>query len=193
MSFIDPKTKEVNCKIVYYGPAFSGKSANIRSLYQKMGKGKKIKILSVPQSQDKTIFFDFIPLSVGMVKDYKIRFHLYTVPGQPLYETSRRIILKGVDGIVFVADSQVARIEENLESLKSLENNMVQLGADLADFPMIFQYNKRDLTGIAPVSSLDPLLNTNRLPVFESIATEGTGVLETMQAIAKLVLKELKD
>ena len=193
MSFIDPKTKEVNCKIVYYCPAFSGKSANIKSLYRKMSKGKKIKILSIPQSQDKTLFFDFIPLSVGMVNDYKIRFHLYTVPGQPLYDTSRRIILKGVDGIVFVADSQVAKIEDDLESLENLKTNMIDLGASLDDFPLVIQYNKRDLKGIAPLSELNTLLNKTNVPTFESVASEDKGTFETMQSIAKLVLKELKD
>jgi mutual gliding-motility protein MglA len=193
MSFIDPKTKEVNCKIVYYGPAFSGKSANIKSVYQKMSKGRKGQVLSVPQSQDKTIFFDFIPLSIGTVNDFKIRFHLYTVPGQPLYETSRRIILKGVDGIVFVADSQVAKIEDNLASLKSLETNLIDLGSSLNGFPLVMQYNKRDVKGVAPVSELNSLLNEGKVPSFEAVADKGKGVMETMQTIAKLVLKDLRD
>ncbi|MBI1909938.1 MAG: gliding-motility protein MglA [Deltaproteobacteria bacterium] len=191
MSFINPKEKEINCKIVYYGPAFSGKSTTLRKVFEKVSKNKNGRIVSLTEEQDRTIYFDFLPLSLGKVKDYQVRLHLYSVPGQILYANSRKIILKGVDGVIFVVDSQVEKMEANIESFRNLKDSLREQEAGSIP-PLVFQYNKRDLSNAAPVAQLREILNSSKLPDFESVATQGEGVMEAMQMVAKQVLKELQ-
>lgn len=188
MSFINEQTKEVNYKIVYFGPARSGKSTSLRQIYASVRDGKGSDPISLTTEHDRTLYFDFIPLSLGMVKGYKVRLHLYTVPGEVAYEANRKIIAKGVDGVVFVADSQLAKVEHNLESLEDLKRILKIEGTLLEDVPHIFQYNKRDLKTAVPVTELQPVLNIFDAPHFETIATTGSGVMNSLRSIAAKVL-----
>jgi signal recognition particle receptor subunit beta len=192
MSFVNYVTKEVNCKIVYYGPGLGGKTTNIQYVYQKTSGDNKGNIISLNTENERTLFFDFLPLDLGEIRGFKTRFHLYTVPGQVFYEASRKLILRGVDGIVFVADSQVERMESNIESLKSLEKNLLDQGYDLEKVPLVFQWNKRDLPNITSIKDLRDALNKRKLPEFEAVAVKGTGVFDTLKMISKLVLMNLK-
>ena len=192
MSFINYPAREINCKIVYYGPGLCGKTTNLQFIYKKTNPDSKGKMISLATETERTLFFDFLPLSLGEIRGFKTRFHLYTVPGQVFYDASRKLILKGVDGIVFVADSQLERMEANLESFDNLKTNLIEQGYSLGNIPYVVQYNKRDLPNAAPVDEMRKLLNSNGVPDFESVATEGTGVFETLKAVAKLVLIELK-
>lgn len=192
MSFVNTRDKEINCKIAYFGPAFSGKTTSLRHIYSKTSPGHRGKITTLSGADDKTLFFDFLPLTLGKVKDYSVRLHVYTVPGQVIYDSSRTIILKGVDGIVFVADSQVEKLEDNLESWKNLEKSLKNAGLDFKTIPITLQYNKRDLSNRMPVDEFHNLLNTRECPEFETIATQGKNVMECFQTIAKQVLQELK-
>ena len=192
MSFVNYVTKEVNCKIVYYGPGLGGKTTNIQYVYQKTSGDSKGNIISLNTENERTLIFDFLPLDLGEIRGFKTRFHLYTVPGQVFYEASRKLILRGVDGIVFVADSQVERMESNIESLKSLEKNLLDQGYDLEKVPLVFQWNKRDLPNITSVKDLSEALNKRKLPEFEAVAVKGTGVFDTLKMISKLVLMNLK-
>lgn len=192
MSFVNYVTKEVNCKIVYYGPGLGGKTTNIQYVYQKTSGDNKGNIISLNTENERTLFFDFLPLDLGEIRGFKTRFHLYTVPGQVFYEASRKLILRGVDGIVFVADSQVERMESNIESLKSLEKNLLDQGYDLEKVPLVFQWNKRDLPNITSVKDLREALNKRKLPEFEAVAVKGSGVFDTLKMISKLVLMNLK-
>jgi len=192
MSFINYPAREINCKIVYYGPGLCGKTTNLQYIYKKTNPDAKGKMISLATETERTLFFDFLPLSLGEIRGFKTRFHLYTVPGQVFYDASRKLILKGVDGIVFVADSQVERMEANVESIENLKANLVEQGYSLDSIPYVMQYNKRDLPNAAPVDEMRKLLNPNGVPEFESIATEGPGVFETLKSVAKLVLVELK-
>ena len=192
MSFVNYVTKEVNCKIVYYGPGLGGKTTNIQYVYQKTSGDNKGNIISLNTENERTLFFDFLPLDLGEIRGFKTRFHLYTVPGQVFYEASRKLILRGVDGVVFVADSQVERMEANIESLKSLEKNLLEQGYDVEKVPLVFQWNKRDLPNITTVKDLRDALNKRNLPEFEASAVKGTGVFDTLKAISKLVLMNLK-
>lgn len=192
MSFIRPLEKEINCKIVYYGPSLSGKSTNLQSIFKSTGAGKQGKIVSLTDTQDQTLFFDFLPMTIQKIKGYTVRFHIYTVPGQVLYENSRKIILKGVDGVVFVVDSQVQRIEDNLLSWQGLQRNLREQGIHFEKLPLVLQYNKRDLKGIAPTDELQKIFNQRDAPSFESVATKGDGVMESLQSISKQVLQNLK-
>lgn len=192
MSFVNYNTKEINCKIVYYGPGLGGKTTNIQYVYQKTTGGAKGEMVSLNSENERTIFFDFLPLDLGEIRGFKTRFHLYTVPGQVFYEASRKLILRGVDGVVFVADSQVERMEANIESLKSLENNLAEQGYDIEKIPLVLQWNKRDLPNVSPVEDLDMTLNKFGRPSFEAIATKGDGVFETLKVMSKLVLMNLK-
>lgn len=191
MSFINPNAKEINCKIVYYGPPFSGKTTNLRQVFAKVSE-EGFKIVSLTAPTDRTLFFDFLPLSLGKVKGYNIRLHLYTVPGQPQLDASRKIILKGVDGVVFVADSQVEKLEGNLQSWKDLGLNLAENGADLKTIPLALQCNKRDLKNIAPLPEMIHLLDGREAPHFEAVAIKGQGVMESLLVVAKQVLKGLK-
>src|SRR6186997_500248 len=192
MSFINYSSREINCKIVYYGPGLCGKTTNLQYIYNKTNAETKGKLISLSTETDRTLFFDFLPLSLGEIRGFKTRFHLYTVPGQVFYDASRKLILKGVDGVVFVADSQVERMEANIESLENLRTNLAEQGYNLDKLPYIVQYNKRDLPSAAPIEELRELLNPTRVPEFEASATVGTGVFETLKAVAKSVLTELK-
>ena len=192
MSFINYASREINCKIVYYGPGLCGKTTNLQYIYKKTAPEAKGKMISLATETERTLFFDFLPLSLGEIRGFKTRFHLYTVPGQVFYDASRKLILKGVDGIVFVADSQIERMEANIESLENLKINLDEQGYEFSQIPVIIQYNKRDLPNAADVGELRRLLNPAGLPEFEAIAFKGNGVFESLKAIAKLVLTELK-
>lgn len=192
MSFINYHTHEINCKIVYYGPGLGGKTTNIQHIYQKTAGDVKGKMMSLNTENERTLFFDFLPLDLGEIRGFKTRFHLYTVPGQVFYEPSRRLILRGVDGIVFVADSQMERLEANKESLHSLEENLAQHGYDITSLPLVMQWNKRDLPNVIGVDALSEELNRWDAPHFNAIAMSGEGVFETLKMISKLVLMNLK-
>ena len=192
MSFINYSSREINCKIVYYGPGLCGKTTNLQYIYKRTNPGQKGKLISLATETERTLFFDFLPLALGDIKGFKIRFHLYTVPGQVFYAASRKLILKGVDGVVFVADSQMERMESNMESLDDLQINLAEQGYELEKLPFAIQYNKRDLPNIVPLEEMDNLLNHRNIPWFEAVAVTGKGVFETLKAVAKQVLFELK-
>ena len=192
MSFINYSSREINCKIVYYGPGLCGKTTNLQYIYNKTNPEAKGKMISLATETERTLFFDFLPLSLGEIRGFKTRFHLYTVPGQVFYDASRKLILKGVDGVVFVADSQIERMESNLESMENLRTNLAEQGYDLDKIPFVIQYNKRDIPNAADLEELRSALNVRGVPDFEGAATNGVGVFETLKAIAKLVLIELK-
>lgn len=192
MSFVNYHTKEINCKIVYYGPGLGGKTTNIQYIYQKTSSQNKGQMITLNTENERTLFFDFLPLDLGEIRGFKTRFHLYTVPGQVFYEASRKLILRGVDGLVFVADSQVERMEANLESFQGLEKNLLEQGYDLAKVPMVMQWNKRDLPNIVPVEDLQMQLNKRKNPTFEAIASQGHGVFETLKMVSKSVLLNIK-
>jgi len=192
MSFINYASREINCKIVYYGPGLCGKTTNLQFIYQKTAADAKGKMISLATETERTLFFDFLPLSLGEIRGFKTRFHLYTVPGQVFYDASRKLILKGVDGVVFVADSQEERIDANIESLENLRINLKEQGYDLDKLPYIVQYNKRDLPDVMSVEELSRELNPTNVPEYEACATTGEGVFETLKAVAKLILIDLK-
>ena len=192
MSFINYSSREINCKIVYYGPGLCGKTTNLQYVYTKTNPDLKGKMISLATETERTLFFDFLPLALGQIRGFKTRFHLYTVPGQVFYDASRKLILKGVDGVVFVADSQVERMEANIESLENLRINLKEQGYDLDKTPYVVQYNKRDLPNAAPLDEMRRLLNHTTVPEFEACATTGEGVFETLKAVAKGVLSDLK-
>jgi signal recognition particle receptor subunit beta len=192
VSFINYSSREINCKIVYYGPGLCGKTTNLQYIYRRTNPDQKGKLISLATETERTLFFDFLPLALGDIKGFKIRFHLYTVPGQVFYAASRKLILKGVDGVIFVADSQIERMESNMESLDDLQINLAEQGYELGKLPFAIQYNKRDLPNIVPIEEMDKLLNHRTVPWFDGIATTGKGVFETLKAVAKLVLFELK-
>lgn len=192
MSFINYASREINCKIVYYGPGLCGKTTNLQFVYNKTAQEAKGKMISLATETERTLFFDFLPLALGEIKGFKTRFHLYTVPGQVFYDASRKLILKGVDGVVFVADSQEERMDANIESLDNLGINLQEQGYDLSKLPFVIQYNKRDLPNLVSVEELRSELNPTKVPDFEACATTGEGVFETLKAIAKLILIDLK-
>jgi signal recognition particle receptor subunit beta len=192
MSFINYSSREINCKLVYYGPGLGGKTTNLQFIYARTSPEAKGKMISLATETERTLFFDFLPLSLGEIRGFKTRFHLYTVPGQVFYDASRKLILKGVDGVVFVADSQVERMEANIESVENLRLNLNEQGYNLDKLPYIIQYNKRDLPNAAPLDELRQTLNPTHVPEFEACATTGVGVFETLKAIAKAVLTELR-
>ncbi len=192
MSFINYMAREINCKIVYYGPGLCGKTTNLQYIYDKTNPTAKGKMISLATETERTLFFDFLPLSLGEIRGFKTRFHLYTVPGQVFYDASRKLILKGVDGVIFVADSQIERLEANQESLDNLVTNLAEQGYALERLPYVVQYNKRDLPNAVDVEELRQLLNPGHVPDFEGIARTGLGVFETLKAVSKAVLNELK-
>lgn len=192
MSFINYASREINCKIVYYGPGLCGKTTNLQYIYQKTNPDLKGKMISLATETERTLFFDFLPLALGQIRGFKTRFHLYTVPGQVFYDASRKLILKGVDGVVFVADSQIERMEANLESLDNLRVNLSEQGYDLDKLPYVVQYNKRDLPNAAQLDELRPQLNPAGVPDFEASANIGKGVFETLKMCAKGVLSDLR-
>ena len=192
MSFINYSSREINCKIVYYGPGLCGKTTNLQYIFKKTNPEHRGKMISLATETERTLFFDFLPLSLGDIKGFKTRFHLYTVPGQIFYDASRKLILKGVDGIVFVADSQIERMDANIESFENMKINLKEQGYDLANIPYVIQYNKRDLPNVVPVAELKKVLNVDGVPDFEAVAATGGGVFETLKAVVKFVLIELK-
>jgi len=192
MSFINYASREINCKIVYYGPGLCGKTTNLQHVYQKTDPEAKGKMISLATETERTLFFDFLPLALGEVRGFKTRFHLYTVPGQVFYDASRKLILKGVDGVVFVADSQEERFDANIESLENLKINLEEHGYELDKMPYVIQYNKCDLPNISSLDELRRLLNPNGVPDFQACAQTGEGVFETLKAVAKLILINLK-
>ncbi len=192
MTFINYASREINCKIVYYGPGLCGKTTNLQHIYDSTAPQAKGKLISLATETDRTLFFDFMPLELGTVRGFKTRFHLYTVPGQVYYDASRKLILKGVDGVVFVADSQEERMDANLESLYNLEENLQTQGYNLMDIPYVLQLNKRDLPNVCSVDEIASELQRKGEPVFEAVAAKGEGVFDTLKAVAKQVLTELR-
>lgn len=191
MSFINYASREINCKIVYYGPGLGGKTTNLQFIYEKTNPQNKGQLISLATETDRTLFFDFLPLDLGSVRGFRTRFHLYTVPGQVFYDASRKLILKGVDGVVFVADSQEVRMDANIESLENLKVNLRENGFDLTTVPYALQLNKRDLPNLVSVEEMTRVLEIKSEPVFEAVAPTGVGVFETLKAVAKQVLHEL--
>jgi mutual gliding-motility protein MglA len=192
MSFFNHNAKEIHCKVVYYGPSLGGKTTNLQWVYQHTAQDQKSKMIALNTDIERTLFFDFLPLNLGEIRGYKTRFHLYTVPGQVIYDASRKLILKGLDGIVFVADSQAERMEENVESLRNLEKNLEAQGYDIREVPMIVQYNKRDLPSALPMKDLRQQLNLYNNLEFEATASEGKGVVESLKTISKSIISILK-
>ncbi len=192
MTFINYASREINCKIVYYGPGLCGKTTNLQHIFESTAPQSRGKLISLATETDRTLFFDFMPLELGTVRGFKTRFHLYTVPGQVFYDASRKLILKGVDGVVFVADSQEERMDANVESLYNLEENLQAQGYDLMKLPYVLQLNKRDLPNIIPVDELAAELRRKEEPVVEAVASNGAGVFDTLKAVAKQVLTELR-
>jgi signal recognition particle receptor subunit beta len=192
VSFINFPAREINCKLVYYGPGLGGKTANLQWIYEKTAAGQRGKMISLATETDRTLFFDFLPLDLGTVRGFKTRFHLYTVPGQVFYEASRKLILKGADGVVFVADSQEERLDANFETLDNLKEHLKEHGLPFDTIPYVLQLNKRDLPNAMPVEELKKQLLLKGEPVTEGIAVTGVGVFETLREVAKLVLAELK-
>lgn len=188
MASINFATREINCKVVYYGPGLSGKTTNLQVIHQKLPKDKKSEMVSLATDQDRTLFFDFLPLDLGSIKGFKTKFQLYTVPGQVYYNSTRKLVLRGVDGVVFVADSQKNRMAENLESLQNLRMNLIEQGVKLEDLPFVMQYNKRDLEGALDVSVLEERLNALKVDFYEATAHNGFGVVLTLKAVARKVI-----
>jgi len=191
MTFINYASREINCKIVYYGPGLCGKTTNLQYIFDKTNPAAKGKLISLATETDRTLFFDFLPLELGTVRGFTTRFHLYTVPGQVFYDASRKLILKGVDGVIFVADSQVERMDANVEAIENLETNLRTQGYDLSAIPYVLQLNKRDLPNVASVDEMKKLLAKKNEPIFEAVAAKGPGVFETLKGVAKLVLADL--
>jgi signal recognition particle receptor subunit beta len=192
MSFINYSSKEINCKLVYYGPGLGGKTTNLQYIYEQTQGELKGKMISLATETERTLFFDFLPLSLGEIRGFQTRFHLYTVPGQVFYDASRKLILKGVDGVIFVADSQSERFDANLESMENLRINLSEHGYDLDSMPLVVQYNKRDLPSAMQPEELKKHLNPQGVADFEAIATQGQGVFESLKTLAKQVLVALK-
>jgi signal recognition particle receptor subunit beta len=192
VSFINYSSREINCKIVYYGPGLCGKTTNLQYIYNKTSPKVKGKMISLATETERTLFFDFLPLSLGEIRGFRTRFHLYTVPGQVFYDASRKLILKGVDGVVFVADSQIERMEANQESLENLRVNLKEQNYDIETIPLVVQYNKRDLPNAAPTTDMSRLLNPLRRPEYLASAPTGQGVFDTLKATARLVLQDLR-
>jgi signal recognition particle receptor subunit beta len=191
MSMINYASREINCKIVYYGPGLGGKTTNIEYVYEKVAPSTRGKLISLATESERTLFFDFLPVDLGTIRGFKTRFHLYTVPGQVYYNASRKLILKGVDGVVFVADSQRERLDANIESMHNLFENLAEYGLDLRKIPFVIQYNKRDLPSALGVEELQANLNPLGVPAFEAVGMQGVGVFDTLKAVSKQVIKSL--
>jgi signal recognition particle receptor subunit beta len=192
MSFVNHLSREVNCKIVYYGPGLCGKTTNLQYVFERTAPTAKGKMISLATETERTLFFDFLPIALGEIKGFKIRFHLYTVPGQVFYDASRKLILKGADGLVFVADSQTERMEANAESMDNLRANLEENEISLDKIPYVIQYNKRDLPNAAPVEELRSALQVTNVREFEACARTGAGVFETLKGLSKEVLTQMQ-
>jgi mutual gliding-motility protein MglA len=191
MSMINYASREINCKLVYYGPGLGGKTTNLEYVYNRVDPDTRGKLISLATEQERTLFFDFLPVDLGSIRGFRTRFHLYTVPGQVYYNASRRLILKGVDGLVFVADSQAERMDANIAALENLYENLADYGYDPAQLPIVLQWNKRDLPNAVPIEELRRQLNPMGLRELEAVAISGVGVFDTLKAVSKLVLKSL--
>jgi len=192
MPFINYAAREINCKIVYYGPGLCGKTTNIQFIHRRTRENAKGKLISLATETDRTLFFDFMPLELGTIRGFRARFHLYTVPGQVFYEASRKMILKGADGLVFVADSQEVRMDANIDSVETMKGNLREQGFDPSSVPYVLQLNKRDLPTAVDLDAMNEELRFRNEPVFEAVATEGPGVFETLKEVIKQVLHDLK-
>jgi len=192
VSLINYSSREINCKVVYYGPGLGGKTTNIQYVYEKLAPETKGKLVTLATEMDRTLFFDFLPLELGEVKGFKTRFHLYTVPGQVYYNASRKLILRGVDGIVFVADSSEARFDANIEALYNLHENLKEYDLNLDEIPFVMQWNKRDVPDAIPVDELNQEFNPEGYENFEAVAINGVGVFDTLKCVAKQVLRQLQ-
>jgi GTPase SAR1 family protein len=193
MSFVNYVTKQVAIKIVYYGPGLSGKTSNLRYIYFKLDPSSRGDLVCLETDTERTYFFDLLPVKAGLIGDYKVHFQLMTVPGQIFYEASRKNVLRGADGVVFVADSQIPLLDANLESFDNLRRNLLSLDVDINAFPLVFQYNKRDLDELIPVETFNQLLNPRSLPYVEASAINGVGVFETLKEVAKLTVPAVKE
>jgi signal recognition particle receptor subunit beta len=193
MAFISYSASEVNCKVVYYGPALSGKTAHLTYIYKKSNPAGRGRLISVATETERTLFFDFLPIHVGSLRGMKIRLHLYTIPGQVFYDATRKMILRGLDGVVFVADSQPDRMNENIESLENLRTNLKGHGYDLDSIPYTIAYNKRDLPKVMPVEEMSKILNTRPVQAYPSSVVTGEGVFDALKDISKQVVLGLKD
>jgi mutual gliding-motility protein MglA len=191
MPLVNYSTREITCKIVYYGPGRSGKTTNLQYVHARVPTERKSQMVSLATETDRTLFFDFLPVDLGTVSGFRTRLQLYTVPGQVYYNATRKLVLRGVDGVVFVADSQPDQAAENVESLKNLFANLLEQEADVREMPLVLQYNKQDLPGVLSVEALDDALNFRGVPAFPAAAVNGTGVFDTLRAISELVLRSL--
>ncbi len=192
MALINYSSKEINCKIVYYGPGLGGKTTNIKYIYSKVNPENRGKLMSLDTELDRTLFFDFLPVDLGTVKGFSVHFHLYTVPGQVYYNASRKLILKGVDGLIFVADSQIERFEDNIDSMENLNDNLIEYNKKFEEIPLAIQYNKRDLPNIVSLNELEDALNPRGVFFCEGVACEGVGVFEPLKEVSKRVLRKLR-
>ena len=191
MTMINYASREINCKIVYYGTGLGGKTTNLEHIYSRVNPDNKGKMISLATETERTLFFDFLPIDLGEVRGFKTRFHLYTVPGQVYYNASRKLILKGVDGIIFVADSQIERAEANIEAMHNLYENLESYGYDISKIPFAIQYNKRDLPSAMPTEEIRSQINPTGVPDFEGVAVDGKGVFETLKSVSKMVVTNL--
>jgi signal recognition particle receptor subunit beta len=189
---VNYEAKEIVFKIVYYGPGLSGKTTNLKYVHGALERENRGEMIVIDTHEERTLFFDFFPLDLGTAEGYRLKFNMYTVPGQVYYEASRRLILEGVDGIVFVADSRTSRLDENIESFLGLRTNLAEFGIDWTDFPIVLQYNKRDLPDLLPLGTLEKQLDLNGIPILEAVATEGKGVLETIKIASRRVIEKFQ-
>jgi len=192
MALVNYAAREINCKIVYYGTGLGGKTTNLKYIHSQLAPTTRGELISLATETERTLFFDFLPLDLGSVQGFKTRFSLYTVPGQVEYNASRKLILNGVDGIIFVADSDIMRSRENIESLQNMVENLAEYGLTLDNVPWVLQYNKRDLASAMPIERMEKELNVRAVPSFEAVASEGLGVFATLKAISKLILNRLQ-
>ncbi|HSJ24399.1 MAG TPA: ADP-ribosylation factor-like protein [Longimicrobiales bacterium] len=191
MSLVNYSTREITCKIVYYGPGRSGKTSNLQYVHAFVPDERKGPMVSLATETDRTLFFDFLPLDLGTISGFRTRMQLYTVPGQVYYNATRKLVLRGADGVVFVADSQREQYDENIDSLRNLHENLAEEDIDIRTFPMVIQYNKRDLPGVMPIGELDEALNFRGVPSFPAAAVSGDGVFDTLKSVSQLVLQSL--
>ena len=195
MSLINFTTREITCKIVYYGPGRSGKTTNLQYIYERVPGDRRGRMVSLATQTDRTLFFDFLPLELGTISGFTTRFQLYTVPGQVYYNATRKLVLLGADGVVFVADSQARQLDENIESLQNLQSNLLEQGVDVRELPMVFQYNKQGLPKelVLTEGELDEALNFRGLSSFGADALTGNGVFETLKSVSERVLRRLSE